>query len=104
MLNLNITKKTMSERMMLSQLDQDLSGSGAELSDETYRELLGIMHDERENFNFSSDLTDQENTDISPERFSRQNLQNFANDMKPAQRKHLLKSSVDPLNRTVRSL
>ncbi|MBN2162465.1 MAG: hypothetical protein JXR25_08565 [Pontiellaceae bacterium] len=74
-------EKTMGERMMLSQMDQDLGGSGAELSDDTYRELLGIMHDERESFDFTSDLTNQQNTDLSPERFSRQNLQNFANDM-----------------------
>ncbi len=74
-------EKTMGERMMLSQMDKDLSGTGSELSDTAYRELLGIMHDERENFDFSSDLGDQKNTDMSPERFSQQNLQNYANDV-----------------------
>lgn len=75
-------EKTMGERMMLSQMDKDLAGSGGELSDATYRELLGVMHDERENFEFTSDLSDQENTDLSPERFSRQNLANYANDIR----------------------
>jgi len=74
-------EKTIGERMMLSQMDKDLSGSGAELSDTTYRELLGVMHDERENFDFTSDLNDQENADLSPERFSKDNVQNFANDL-----------------------
>ncbi len=74
-------EKTIGERMMLSQMDKDLSGSGAELSDTTYRELLGLMHDERENFDFTSDLNDQENADLSPERFSKDNVQNFANDL-----------------------
>jgi len=73
-------EKTMSERMMLSQMDKNLSGSDTELSDATYRQLLDIMHNERESFEFSSDLNDQENTDLSPERFSRKNLENFAND------------------------
>lgn len=74
-------EKTMGERMMLSQMDKDLTGSGSELSDSTYRELLGIMHDERESFDFTSDLHDQENTDLSAERFSNDNVQNFARDV-----------------------
>ncbi len=74
-------EKTIGERMMLSQMDKDLSGSDATLSDQTYRELLGIMHDERESFDFSSDLSDQENTDLSPQRFSKKNVQNFADDL-----------------------
>ena len=40
-----------------------------------------MMHDEKENFDFSTDLNDEENMDFSPERFSRENLQNYANDM-----------------------
>lgn len=73
-------EKTMGERMMLSQMDKDLGTENA-LSDEAFRNLLGMMHDEKEEFNFTSDLHDQKNTDMSPERFSKQNLQNFANDM-----------------------
>lgn len=73
-------EKTMGERMMLSQMDKDL-GTGNALSDEAYRNLLGMMHDEKQDFNFTSDLHDQKNTDMSPERFSKENLQNFGNDM-----------------------
>jgi len=75
-------EKTIGERMLLSQMDQDLSGSGAALSDATYRELLGVMHDERENFDFTSDLNDQQNPDMSPERFSKDNVQNYASDVR----------------------
>ena len=74
-------EKTVGERMMLSQMDQDLAASDASLSDETYRDLLGMMHDEKENFDFTSDLSDQENMDMSAERFSDENLQSFANDI-----------------------
>jgi hypothetical protein len=74
-------EKTIGERMMLSQMDHDLAASDATLPDETYRDLLDMMHDERENFDFTSDLNDQENMDMSAERFSTENLQNFANDI-----------------------
>lgn len=71
---------TIGERMMLSQMDQKLGE--AALSDETYREVLKIMHDERENFDFSTDLHDNENRDLSPERFSQENIQKHLADMK----------------------
>lgn len=74
-------EKTVGERMMLSQMDQELAASDAPLSDETYRDLLGMMHDERENFDFTSNLHDQENMDMSADRFSRENLQSYANDI-----------------------
>jgi hypothetical protein len=74
-------EKTMGERMMLAQMDQSLAGADAALSDQTYRELLGMMQDKRNDFEFTSDLNDQENMDMSPERFSRENLQNYADDM-----------------------
>lgn len=74
-------EETMGERMMLSQMNQDLAASDSNLSDETYRELLGMMHDERENFNFTSDLGDQENMDMSAQRFSKENVQNFTDDI-----------------------
>lgn len=73
-------EQTMGERMMLSQMDQRLAGTDASLSDETYRELLGMMHHEREAFPFSSDLSDQEKMDLGPERFSKENLDRFAQD------------------------
>ena len=74
-------EETIGERMMLSQMDQDLAASDATLADETYRDLLGMMHDERENFDFTSDLHDQENMDMSADRFSDENLQSFADDI-----------------------
>ena len=74
-------EKTMSERMMLSQLDKDLTDTGETLSDETYRELLGIMYDERNSFDFSGNLQEQENMDMSAERFSQENVQSLANDL-----------------------
>ncbi|MCF7817403.1 MAG: hypothetical protein K9M54_05930 [Kiritimatiellales bacterium] len=73
-------EKTMGERMMLSQMDQKLAGSGAALADGTYRQLLGMMHDERENFTFTSNLSDDKNMDMSAQRFSQENLQNHFND------------------------
>lgn len=74
-------EQTVGERMMLSQMDQDLAASDATLSDETYRDLLGMMHDERESFDFTGDLHDEENMDLSAQRFSEENLQNYANDI-----------------------
>lgn len=74
-------EKTMGERMMLSSMDQKLAGSDAALSDETYREVLSMMHEEKKNFDFTTDLQDEKNMDLSPERFSKENLERFANDM-----------------------
>ncbi len=74
-------EKTMGERMMLSQVDQKLSAADATLSDEAYRELLGMMHDEKKDFQFTSNLHDDKNMDLSAERFSTENLQNFASDI-----------------------
>jgi hypothetical protein len=74
-------EKTMGERMMLSSMDQKLAGSDAELSEESYREVLDMMYEEKKNFDFTSDLHDEENSDLSPERFSKENLESFANDM-----------------------
>ena len=74
-------EKTMGERMMLSQMDQELAESDAALSDETYRELLEMMHQEKKNFQFTSDLHDDQNMDMGAERFSKENLLNSANDI-----------------------
>ncbi|MDH3982492.1 MAG: hypothetical protein OES84_06265, partial [Kiritimatiellaceae bacterium] len=74
-------EKTMGERMMLSQMDAKLASSDASLSDETYKDLLGMMHDEKTNFDFTTDLNDEKNMDLSAERFSKDNLENFGNDM-----------------------
>lgn len=72
-------ENTIGERMMLSQMDQKLGDSA--LSDEAYREVLEIMYDERESYDWSTDLHDNENRDLSPERFSRDNIQKHIADM-----------------------
>jgi len=74
-------EKTMGERMMLSSMDQKLAGTDEALSDETYRAVLDMMHEAKKNYAFSSDLHDEKNTDLSPERFSKENLESFASDM-----------------------
>lgn len=70
---------TIGERMMLSQMDQQLGD--AALSDEVYSEVLEIMREERVNYDWSTDLHDQENRDLSPERFSAENIQKHVADM-----------------------
>lgn len=67
-------EKTMGERMMLSQVDAKLAGTDGALSDETYREVLEIMYDERNAFDFTNDLGDQKNMNFSAERFSQDNI------------------------------
>ena len=79
---LEFYEDTIGERMMLSQMDQMLGD--AALPDETYREVLEIMHDEREGFDWSTDLHDSENQDMSPERFSAENIQQHIADTKAA--------------------
>ena len=73
-------EETIGERMMLSQMDQKLGA--AALSDDTYGEVLEIMYEERESYDWSTDLHDNENTDLSPERFSQENIQKHMADMK----------------------
>lgn len=80
-------EKTMGERMMLSQMDQKLEATGAGLGEETRRELLEMMHDERENFDFRTNLHDSENMDMSEGRFTEENLERFAEDMDALNRK-----------------
>ncbi|HSR87785.1 MAG TPA: hypothetical protein VLL07_02430 [Pontiella sp.] len=70
---------TIGERMVLSQMDQKLGDEA--LSDESYREVLEIMREERENYDWSTDLHDQENRDLSPERFSTENIQKHIADI-----------------------
>lgn len=71
---------TVGERMMLSQMDQMLGD--AALPEDTYREVLEIMHNERENFDWSTDLADNEKMDLSAERFSQENIQKHLADTK----------------------
>jgi hypothetical protein len=71
---------TIGERMMLSQMDQMLGDHA--LDEGTYREVLSIMHDERENYTWRTDLHDDENRDLSPERFSEENIRKHIEDTK----------------------
>lgn len=70
-------EKTIGERMILSQVDAKLAGTENALPDDTYREVLEIMHEERQNFTFSDDLGDQKNTDYSADRFSQENIDRY---------------------------
>ena len=72
-------EETIGERMMLSQMDQMLGEPP--LPDETYREVLEIMYEERENYGWSTDLHDNENTDMNPARFSEENITKHMADM-----------------------
>lgn len=74
-------EKTMNERMALSQLDQKLSTIEQPLSDESYRSLLDMMHSEREDFDWSTDLHDQDKSNISAERFSEENMKKHTEDI-----------------------
>jgi hypothetical protein len=75
-------EKTLQDRMMLSQVEQTLEESGTALSDQTYRQLLEAIHEEKTSFDFSSDLNDDENMDMSAERFGPENIENYATDLK----------------------
>ncbi len=70
---------TIGERMMLSQMDQSLGENT--LPDDTYREVLAIMYEERENYNWATDLNDNKNRDLSPERFSQENIRQHMADV-----------------------
>ncbi|MDF7823314.1 hypothetical protein P4B35_04765 [Pontiellaceae bacterium B12227] len=74
-------EKTMTERMALSQMDQQLAAIEQPLSDESYRGLLDMMHQEREDFDWTTDLHDQDKNDVSAERFSEDNMQKHTEDV-----------------------
>lgn len=74
-------EKTQGERMMLSQAEAALDGTDHALSENTYHDLIEMMHTEKENFDFTSDFQDETNMDMSAERFSQQNIENFGNDL-----------------------
>jgi len=75
-------EKTMGDRMMLSQMEQSLGDSDAALSDQTYRQLLEAIDEERSGFDFSADFADNQNMDMSPERFSPEKIEGYGNDLK----------------------
>lgn len=81
-------EKTHGERMMLSQVDQILSGTEAALPDETYKSVLDMMYSEKQKF-LSDDLLDPTNVDSKPERYSQDKLLTYANETKQLNREIL---------------
>ena len=79
--HLEFYEKTTTERMMMSQVDKDLSGTAGELASETYEELINIMYSEKESYDYSNNLADQDNMDLSSDRFSSSNVDAYANDL-----------------------
>ena len=74
-------EKTMAERMTVSGFEQALAQTETPLPDGVDRQLVKIMHEEKENFDFSTDLHDESKMDTSAERFSEENLQKFKGDI-----------------------
>jgi len=62
-------EETMGECMMLSGMNARPAGTAGTLSDETFLERLSIMQSEKENFDFNSDLHDNENMNLNAQRF-----------------------------------
>lgn len=81
-------EKTVGERMMLSQVDQTLSGTQASLSDEAYKSVLAMMYTEKNKF-VSDALLDPTNVDSKPERYTEDKLKTYANETKQLNREIL---------------
>ncbi|MDQ8204427.1 hypothetical protein [Pelagicoccus sp. SDUM812003] len=79
-------ERTMQERMSLSSMKASLAQREASLSREAERALIEIMADQRANYDFQSDLADQQNYDMGPERFSDENIDRYADDLKAVNR------------------
>lgn len=72
-------EQTIGERMMLSQMDQSLSDNP--ISDESYNNLLEMMHDEKKNFKHSgSDMMNDSAENLSPDSFSEDNIKKMLSD------------------------
>ncbi len=74
-------EKTIEERMTLSGVEKELENSGLPLEPGVSRQLIEAMHDEKQSFDFSTDLHNQQSLDTSPERFSDENLASFGDDL-----------------------
>lgn len=74
-------EKTVQDRMMLTKVEQELDAAGAPLTDQSYRQLLQAIYETRSGFEFSSDLAQEENMDMTPERFSDENIANLERDL-----------------------
>ena len=74
-------EKTIGERMSLSGFKSTVAEAGKPISAAEERQLLEMMVDQKDAYEFSSDLHDQENYDMGPDRFSPQNIDSFENDL-----------------------
>lgn len=83
---------------MLSGMEESLKGTDLVLSDETYRDLLYVMYDERTRFSYSTDLADSDNYDMSAERLSAENLNLLANNMRDLNN-NIIESAKEILSR-----
>lgn len=74
-------EKTMQDRMSLSGFEASLAKAGNPLEEGVDEKLIRIMSEERDRFDFTSDLTDAENYDLSANRFSEENIARFEKDL-----------------------
>ncbi len=74
-------EKTMEERMALTGVEQQLGQAGLPLEEGQNRQLIETMLAEKEAFEFSNDLHDNQSTDTSAERFSQENIEAWSKDI-----------------------
>lgn len=100
--NFDFFEKTAAERMMLSQAESTLAGTDQALSENTYHDLIEMMHEQKEGFDFTSNLHNADNTDLSAETFSSENMESFKRDQEELNRQILSKAermlSAEQLN------
>ena len=75
-------EKTLGERMSLSGFKQSMKTAGNPVAPETERSLLQLMAEQKRAFTFSSDLADETDYNMSPERFRPQNIDRFETDLR----------------------
>lgn len=74
-------EKTMQERMTLSGFKAGLAKSKIPLDEGVDKQLVKIMADQKEAFKFRSDLANSEDYNLGPDRFSKQNIESFDQDL-----------------------
>ncbi len=74
-------EKTLQERMALSGLKASLAKAQMPLTDGADKELVRIMADQKKVHAFKSDLGDESNFDLGPERFRSENIEAYDQDL-----------------------
>lgn len=74
-------EKTLQERMAISGISSALAQAEIPIGPAEERRLIEVMAEEKEQYSFTSNLTDQENYDLSSERFSEENVAALAEDL-----------------------